>query len=230
MKLSVVITTFNRAECLRQNLDEFCKQTDMDFEVVVSMDGCTDNTEEMLREYAKKTPFELKWVDTGETNKYCLGKARNMGILETTGEAVVILDDDSWPVPDYVKEHKCMVKKKTLTGGYRNSHDPKDELHRKMIRLMLGKGKLPGVVENNCCMYREDWIGCGLFSERIKGYGGIGQEFLRRLAYQGYKYQFNPKAMIYHHREFENDYGLTRDEKMRQHEENKILLKKCFNT
>lgn len=149
--------------------------------------------------------------------------------METTGEAVVILDDDSFPVPDFVKEHKRTVKRMTLTGGYRNSHDPKDELHEKMERLMKGEGKLPGVVENNCCMYREDWVGCGLFAEKIIGYGGLGQEFLKRLADQGYEYQFNPKAMIYHHREFENDYGLTRDEKMRQHEESKEVLKRFFN-
>jgi len=214
MKLSVVIATFNRAECLKQSLDEFCKQTDMDFEVVVAMDGCTDNTEEILKECKKKAPFELKWVNTGETDRYCLGKARNIGILETAGEAVVIVDDDSFPVPEFVKEHKRTVRRKTLTGGYRNSHDPNDELHAKMEKLIKGNMKLPGeVVENNCCMYRKNWIECGLFSERIEGYGGVGQEFLRRLRDQGYKYQFNPEAMIYHHREFENMYGLTRPKK-----------------
>lgn len=34
--------------------------------------------------------------------------------------------------------------------------------------------------------------------------------------------------MIYHQREVENDYGLTWDKKMRQHEENKKFLKKFF--
>jgi hypothetical protein len=57
---------------------------------------------------------------------------------------------------------------------------------------------------------------CGLFSEEIEGYGGIGQEFTRRLADQGYRYQFNPKAMIYHHGEFADDYGLARAEKIHQ--------------
>lgn len=71
MKLSIVITTFNRAECLRQNLDHFCKQSDKEFEVIVSMDGCTDNSLDVLREYKTRAPFELEWVDTGETNKYC---------------------------------------------------------------------------------------------------------------------------------------------------------------
>lgn len=157
-----------------------------------------------------------------------LGKARNIGILKTSGKAVVILDDDAFPVSDFVKEHKKTVKKKTLTGGYRNSLDPDDELHSKMKSLLKKGGKLPNVVENNCCMYREDWISSGLFSERIEGYGGVGHEFLRRLNSQGYKYKFNPKAMVYHHREFENDYGLTRTEKIRQHEANTKVLQQFF--
>jgi hypothetical protein len=72
------------------------------------------------------------------------------------------------------------------------------------------------LVENNTCMLRKDWIGCGMFSERMEGYGGCGQEFIARLAYQGYKYQLNPAAMIYHHREFEGDNGLTRELKNKQ--------------
>ena len=75
------------------------------------------------------------------------------------------------------------------------------------------------LVENNCSMLRKDWIGCGMFSERVEGYGGCGQELFLRLKYQGYDYQFNPKAMIFHHKEFEGDNGLTRKEKMRQAQE-----------
>ena len=228
MKLSVVISTYNRAHCLQLNLEAFSRQTDLNFEIVVAMDGCTDQTEEMLTEFRRKVSFDLLWVDTGETSRYCLGKARNLGILETSGKAVVILDDDGFPVPDFVKAHKQTVRLKTLTGGFRNSHDPDDELHAKMKLLVKGKGRLPHVVENNCCMYRDDWITCGMFSERVEGYGGVGQEFLKRLAKQGYRYRFNPEAMIYHHREFASSYGLTREEKIRQHEQNSRFLKKFY--
>ena len=71
--LSVVIATYNRAEVLRQNLEKFNEQTDKDFEVVVAMDGSTDNTVEMLENF--KSDFSIKWVDTEETEKYCLAKA-----------------------------------------------------------------------------------------------------------------------------------------------------------
>ena len=224
MKLSVVIATYNRAEVLRRNLLAFAEQVDLDFEVVVAIDGSSDHTTVMLTEMRDRLPYEVRWVDTQERERYCLGKARNRGILESSGEAVVVLDDDSFPVVEFVGEHKRSVRLKTLTGGYRNSHDPKDELHAKMKHQMKHSVPIEEVVENNSCMYRVDWIGCGMFAEYIVGYGGVGQEFRKRLAYQCYSYQFNPRAMVYHHREFEGDNGLTRDSKAQQHRANKDFL------
>jgi len=220
MSLSVVIATYNRSKVLKKNLDCFLKQTDQDFEVVVAMDGSTDNTKDMLSGY--ESFFPLKWVDTFETDKYCLAKARNIGIIETTKPIVAILDDDSFPVPEFVAAHKSSVTSGVLTGGYRNSHDKSDSLHGKMKNRLMKYGVckphpiVERLVENNTCMLRKDWIGCGMFSERMEGYGGCGQEFIARLAYQGYKYQLNPAAMIYHHREFEGDNGLTRELKNKQ--------------
>ena len=232
MSLSIIITTYNRSEVLRQNLDKFQLQTDMDFEIVAAIDGSTDDTKEMLTNY--KASFPIKWIDTLERDKYCLAKARNMGIVEATRPLVVILDDDSFPVPGFVAAHKAAAAQRVLTGGYRNSHDPKDSLHPKMKRTLLKYGiRKPHpiterIVENNACMYRKDWLGCGMFSERFEGYGGCGQEFIARLAYQGFRYQFNPEAMIYHHREFEGDNGLTREMKDQQAVEmSKMIHKHC---
>jgi len=234
MLLSVIITSYNRSDVLKQNLNKFQEQTDKDFEVIVAIDGSTDNTVEMLQNY--QSDFTIKWIDTEETNKYCLAKARNMGILEASGQAVVVLDDDSFPTSQFVEEHKKSVKLKVLTGGYRNSHDPHDPMHHKMARLLSQYGSYKThaireiLVENNCCMLRKDWIGCGMFSERFEGYGGCGQEFFMRLAYLGYGYQFNPNAMIFHHKEFEGDNGLTRPMKMEQAREmSKVIHKHTWS-
>ena len=181
MLLSVVISTYNRSDVLKQNLDHFKNQTDMEFEIVVGIDGSTDDTIQMLNSY--QGPFSLRWINTGETEKYCLAKVRNMAIVETVGQAVVILDDDSFPTPEFIAAHKSSAQRGVITGGYRNSHDPKDSLHPKMKRTLLkyGINKLnpitERIVENNACMMRSDLIGCGMFSERFEGYGGCGTRF-----------------------------------------------------
>ena len=234
MLLSVVITTYNRSKVLMENLNHFACQSDNNFEIIVAIDGSTDDTIEKLKNY--KPNFNIRWINTLETKNYCLAKARNMGIVESLGEAVVILDDDSFPVPDFIKSHKSSVCHKVLTGGFRNSHDKGDSLIPKMKKTLIKYGVrkknniTERVVENNTCMLRKDWLGCGMFSERFIGYGGCGQEFIARLAYQGYKYQFNPDAMIYHHREFEGDNGLTREIKNKQaHESIEMIQKHCWS-
>ena len=54
--LSVIIATYNRSDVLKQNLDCFQAQTDKDFEIVVGIDGSTDNTIEMLENYKSDFP------------------------------------------------------------------------------------------------------------------------------------------------------------------------------
>jgi glycosyltransferase involved in cell wall biosynthesis len=203
------------------------KQTDPDFQVVVAIDGSTDNTENMLN--GLKTSYHLKWLNTN-CSEYGLAVARNMGILASEGDAVAILDDDSFPKPEFVSEHKKSVKARVITGGPRHPANADDA---KMLWKMTELGKLPRctpitigqlrqdwpnayLIENNICMFKQDWIDLGLFSERLKMYGFIGQEFFARAEYLGYKYQYNHDAAIMHHGQLEGDNGLTRTTKTRQ--------------
>ena len=227
MLLTLVITTFNRREVLRKLLQSLEAQTDPTFEVVVVMDNCTDGTREMLE--TLETSFSLKWLDT-HCKGYGLAVARNLGILAAEGEAVVILDDDSFPQPGFVEAHKQSVRQGVITGGPRTPSDPSD---RRQAWKMQELEKLPicdpvsftqlrlnwpsaVITECNICMYRHDFIDMGLFSEQLKIYGFIGQEFFGRAEYLGYKYQYNPDTKMLHHRQPEGEDGLSLRRKLRQ--------------
>jgi len=227
MSLTIVITTYNRARVLEDLLYALENQTESDFQVVVAIDGSTDTTEEML---AGVTPtYDMKWVDTG-CDGYGLAVARNRGILAADGRAVVVLDDDSFPDPGFVAAHKSSVVQGVMTGGPRVPNDARDTiLAEKMARLSCVPPLTPmtvsefrhewpraSLVENNLCMLREDWISAGLFSERLKMYGFIGQEFFARAAYLGIRWQYNPEAIIRHHGEIAGDNGLSDRRKRRQ--------------
>lgn len=225
--LSIVITTYNRCDVLARLLSHLERQQDRDFQVVVAMDGCSDGTEAMLR--SADSSFDLKWVDT-HCPGYGLAAARNMGILAAEGNAVVVLDDDSFPDVGFVAAHKSSVTPGVITGGPRN---PADEDNARMRWKMQELAKLPALtpmsipalrrawpnaylIENNICMLREDFIAMGLFSERVKMYGYIGQEFFARVEYLGVRYQFNHDASIVHHGEYAGDNGLTLRRKQRE--------------
>jgi glycosyltransferase involved in cell wall biosynthesis len=222
MIFSIVITTYNRAPVLKQLLEQLQLQTDPGFQVVVAIDGSTDHTEDMLKGMC--TPYHLKWINT-HCKGYGLAVARNRGILAADGQAVAIIDDDSVPVPGFVAAHKASCASGVITGGPRNPANADEHMAWKMQEL----GRLPPLspmfleqlqrdwpkaylVENNICLLREDWIAMGLFSERLKLYGYIGQEFFARARFLGLRYQFNPAAAVMHH----GDNGLLRSSKQRQ--------------
>lgn len=227
MELTLVITTYNRSRFLQRLLHDLESQTDPQFQVVVAIDGSTDDTVEVLNRL--KPSYDLKWVDT-RCPGYGLAVARNRGILAADGEAVVILDDDSVPCAGFVAAHKRAVKRRTICGGPRNPSDPRDErMAWKMRELSLLPANTPMsigqlrqdwpnayLIENNICLLREDWIDLGLFSERLKMYGFIGQEFFARAEHLGYRYQYNPEAAVIHHSEIEGDNGFLRSRKQRQ--------------
>ena len=52
MKFSVIICTYNYAHLLPDTLRTLRAQTIQDFELLVVDDGSTDNTEEVVRQYA----------------------------------------------------------------------------------------------------------------------------------------------------------------------------------
>lgn len=227
MDISLVVTTYNRAAGLENLLAALEAQDDRNFQVVVAIDGSTDNTKDMLA--GLKPGYDLKWIDT-HCRAYGLAVARNQGILAADGQAVVILDDDSVPEPGFVAAHRASVRAGTMTGGPRNPSDPRAE---RMAWKMRELARLPPLtpmtiadlnrdyptaylIENNLCMLRDDWIAAGLFSERLKLYGYIGQEFFARARHLGLLYQFNPAAAVCHHGEKEGDNGLFRSRKTRQ--------------
>ena len=94
MKHSIVIPTYNNCEkYLKPCIDSIIKWTDMtDVELVVSANGCTDNTREYLRYLMTAIPnLVVVWNDKA------LGysKATNEGIKVCKADKIVLLNNDT---------------------------------------------------------------------------------------------------------------------------------------
>ena len=96
MRVSVVVSTFNRAAGLRQTLDSFRHQTYPDFEVVVVNGPSTDGTAAVLAEYADL-------IKIGKCEKPRLCVSRNIGLGLADGEVVAFIDDDAIPEPTWLE-------------------------------------------------------------------------------------------------------------------------------
>lgn len=99
--VSVVIPAYNAALYLPGAIESILKQTFRDFEVIIIDDCSTDNTWEVIREYAKKDcrirPFK---------NVQNLGIAgnRNKGVALATGKYLVWQDADDISLPTRVEK------------------------------------------------------------------------------------------------------------------------------
>lgn len=95
MRFSVIIPAYNASNHIRKALDSIKQQTFKDYELIVVCDSCTDNTEEIAREYG---------AITRRVYNHCDGPTRTQGIQMAKGEYLLFMDDDDWWVHEYVLE------------------------------------------------------------------------------------------------------------------------------
>ena len=95
IKLSVIVPVYNTARWLRSCLDSICTQSYKNLEILCVNDGSTDNSAEILKEYADNDP-RIK-VFTQENSG--LSAARNTGLKHATGEWVTGVDSDDTLCP-----------------------------------------------------------------------------------------------------------------------------------
>jgi glycosyltransferase involved in cell wall biosynthesis len=102
IELSVVIPTYQRCESLRQVLLACGEQTlpPDRYEVIVAIDGSTDETENMLHQL--QMPCQLRWTAGPNEGP---GAARNRGAVLAQGDVILFLDDDIILAPPSLAEH-----------------------------------------------------------------------------------------------------------------------------
>ncbi len=95
LTVSVLMSTFNRADLLPEALDSLLNQTRPPDEIVVVDDGSTDNTPEVLARYPMVTV--IRQVNQG------LPVGRNVGMRAATGDLIAFLDSDDVLPPESIQ-------------------------------------------------------------------------------------------------------------------------------
>lgn len=87
--VSVILPTHNRADFLKIAIESILKQSYQNFEIIVVADSCTDNTEDIVKNFVDDRIFFFKTPSN-------LGGAgaRNLGLDHAKGEYIAFLDDD----------------------------------------------------------------------------------------------------------------------------------------
>ncbi len=90
--ISIIIPVYNTEKYLRECLDSVINQTFKNIEIICVNDGSTDNSLEVLKEYAQK---DKRIVIKQQENKK-VAAARNNGYKSATGKYVYFLDTDDY--------------------------------------------------------------------------------------------------------------------------------------
>lgn len=101
-EISIIIPTHNRRDSLKRMLDGLRAQTfgPDKIEVIVVVDGSTDDTVAMLKSYP--APFGLQVLTQANQGP---SVARNLGATAARGRWLLFLDDDIDPTPSLIEAH-----------------------------------------------------------------------------------------------------------------------------
>lgn len=107
MTASIIIPTYNGASKLTTTLTALTRQTYVDFEVIVVIDGSTDDTLSVLSPF-RKILRNLKVI--AQINKGRAG-ARNEGVRNAAGRILIFIDDDIEVGENNVQVHVDFVSR-----------------------------------------------------------------------------------------------------------------------
>ena len=119
-KVSIVVCTYNQQHFIRETLESILTQTYANIELIVSDDGSSDDTPNILREYeqryADKVIVVLSDQNTG------IAANINRGLARRTGEYIAWLDGDDVMLPTKIEKQVALLQQHPeATGCYHDS-------------------------------------------------------------------------------------------------------------
>lgn len=118
MKVSVIISTYNKPDWLEKVLIGYTVQEHKGFELVIADDGSDEETKKLLQKYQAETNLEIVHV-WHEDNGFQKSQILNKAILAASTEYLIFSDGDCIPRKDFVKIHVNNAENGYfLSGGY----------------------------------------------------------------------------------------------------------------
>ena len=118
MRLSVIVSTYNKPHFLERVLWGYAVQTDRDFELVVADDGSSPETAELIRRVRAESGMELVHV-WHEDRGFRKTEILNRAIVASRGAYLLFTDVDCIPRRDVVEVHHALARPgRYLAGGY----------------------------------------------------------------------------------------------------------------
>ncbi len=186
--ISVVVPTHDRRTLLERKLRAL-EGEEVDFEVVVVADACTDDTERFLARYQPGYP--LSWATApGRHAAY----ARNQGARIARGAVLLFSDDDMISRPGWLAKNLALHEVPGRVG-----------ISRQVLPSHLKRGatlsRVAGwwnAVGGSLSLHADLFEDVGGYDDAFSEYGGEDADLGYRLKLAGAEFKFLPDAVVEH--------------------------------
>lgn len=94
MKISVIVTVYNRFEYAENIIKCLINQTVQPYEVIFTDDGSKEDLKELLLKYKNQCDFKIKYIYQEDLG-FRKSKACNNAVIESEGDYLIFLDQDA---------------------------------------------------------------------------------------------------------------------------------------
>jgi glycosyltransferase involved in cell wall biosynthesis len=139
-EIAISITTYQQPDHLRRVLASVAVQRDVAglFEVVVTDDGSTDETPQVVEQFRRSVSFPVAFTTHRHTT-FHPGRCRNEGAAATTAPYLLFVDGDCVLPPDHVRVHLDQRQPGCATLGYCYRLD--EETSRRLTEEVVRSGQ-----------------------------------------------------------------------------------------
>jgi GT2 family glycosyltransferase len=137
LELAVILTTYHRPAHLERSLQSLALQRGLvgKFEVVVADDGSQDQSENIVREFARTATFPVQWISHPHVG-FRVSLCRNDGVRASTASYLLFTDSDCLFPEDHLHKHLLARRPGIVRAGdcYRLEQDVTERIDSDAIR------------------------------------------------------------------------------------------------
>jgi len=210
MRVSLIITTYNRPDALLLVLRSIETQVSKPIEIIIADDGSTNDTKEVVTSFQEKSDIRVihSWQ---EDNGFRAAKSRNKAITKATGEYIILVDGDMILHPKFIEDHinnaesgyfvqgsrvllaqnrtKIVLNNSDMDFSFTSSglKNRKNAIHSNSLSRLFSnkKNTLRGIKSCNLAFFKQDCISVNGFNNEFEGWGREDSEFIMRLLNSG---------------------------------------------
>ena len=118
MRISLIVTTYNRPDALSLVFKSIQNQVIKPFEVIVADDGSDERTRKAIENYRRTSSYKI--IHSFQSDKgFRASRSRNKAIAKANGDYIILIDGDMILHSEFIKDHAFNAKSGFFIQGSR---------------------------------------------------------------------------------------------------------------